>query len=158
MWIKENFPDENQEVSYLPWAIGQPNGFTSQGCMTYDFGRQGYNDRECTELNCFPCILQSNRFFKIRGLPEELQGLNVMDIDYKVQIENKAITFHGFLGLSTILWNSDSDKWILKSGNKDLGSSVGSHLFIIGTHKWNFNYNKKIELYLKLTQVRGIHK
>ena len=153
MLINDNISDENQEVSYLPWVFGQPNGFTSQQCLVYDFGKGGYNDRECTEINCFPCIMQPNRYFKIRGLPEELQRLNVIDIDYKAHIENETITFYGFLGLSTILWNSDSEKWILKAEDKDLGSSVGSHFIIIGTHKWNLNYKENIELDLKITQV-----
>ena len=153
LWINGNSADENQEVSYLPWAFDQPNGFTSQQCMVYDFGRGGYNDKECTDKFCIPCILQKKGFFKIRGLPGDLQAMDVVDIDYKANIGLENITFHGFLGQSTIYWDQESEKWILKTQNKDLGSSMGSHLFIIGTHKWNLNYKKNIELDLKLTQV-----
>ena len=121
--------------------------------MTFTFERGGYNDKECTELMCFPCLMPANNFFKIRGLPKELQTLEVVDIGYILNINLNNITFQGFSGLSFIVWDEVVENWVIKLTNKDLGWSFGSNFSPIGVHKWNLHFKKNMTLDLKLTQV-----
>ena len=121
--------------------------------MTFDFERGGYNDKECTEFMFFPCLMPANNFFKIRGLPEELQDLEIVDLDYILLINMKDVTFQGFSGLSNIVWDPLFDRWVIKLKNKELGWSFGSSFSPIGTHRWHLHYKTNITLDLKLSQV-----
>ncbi len=125
--------------------------------MTFDFVRGGYNDKECTEFMCFPCLMPANNFFKIRGLPQDLQDLEVIDINYILNINMENVTFQGFSGLSTIVWDPVLDRWVIKLKNKEFGWSHGSSFSPIGLHRWNVHHKTNMIIDLKLTQVFSIN-
>ena len=156
-WIFDNDSDLNLDVEYLPWANDQPNGFTSQKCVSFDSQRNGYNDEDCsTKTNfCIPCQLPKDVFFHLRGLPLNLQTQEVLDVDYVISIEPKRVSFNGFTGLSSIIWEPFSMNWLILSVGKVIGSYNGSNNYPIGLLTWDLFHKENITINLKFTQVRN---
>ncbi len=151
-WISDN-DDGNLEIDYLPWASDQPNGFSSQKCMSFDSVRYGYHDEECTSKMCIPCQLPKYIFFHLRGLPLNLQEQDLLDVDYIVSIEPGRVSFEGFSGLSSIILDPFSQNWKIISLGKVIGSYNGTKIYPIGLSTWDLFLERNVTLDLKLAQV-----
>jgi hypothetical protein len=51
IWV--NGCNKSEEVKYLPWMKGQPNGYPIQSCVKAQLAEYGYNDMECNSERCF---------------------------------------------------------------------------------------------------------
>ena len=64
VWV--NSVDLNKQVTFLPWAIGQPNGvLIDQNCIIVSQETNNYNDIGCEELHLFACSLEKNKVWLI---------------------------------------------------------------------------------------------
>ena len=64
VWV--NSDDLNKQVTFLPWAIGQPNGvLIDQNCIIVSQETNNYNDIGCEELHLFACSLEKNKVWLI---------------------------------------------------------------------------------------------
>jgi len=146
------------EIKYLPWAFDQPNGLSSQKCLSFDLAKTGYNDEECSSKYCIPCHLPKDAFFHLRGLPIEIQGQEILDIDYIVSIDSEKVSFDGFSGLSSIIPEPFSKKWKIVSLGQVIASNNGSRSYPIGLLSWDFFLlEQNVTMNLKLTQVRYVN-
>ena len=151
-WIYDDDFDSNSEVDYLPWAYDQPNGFSSQKCMSFDSNRSGYNDEECSSKYCSPCQLPKDIYFHLRGLSIDLQ--DILDIDYILYMDSARVSFDGFSGISSIILDPFSKNWEIISFDKVIGYYNQSKNYPIGLFTWDFFLEKNLTVDLKLSQVR----
>jgi hypothetical protein len=156
-WIFDDDSGSNVEIKYLPWAFDQPNGLSSQKCLSFDLAKTGYNDEECSSKYCIPCHLPKDAFFHLRGLPVEIQGQEILDIDYIVSIDSEKVSFDGFSGLSSIIPEPFSKKWKIVSLGQVIASNNGSRNYPIGLLSWDFFLEQNVTMNLKLTQVRYVN-
>ena len=150
-WVSDDKSGGDFEVDYLPWAFDQPNGLSSQKCLSFDSQRNGYSDEECSSKFCFPCQLPKDVFFNMRGLPIDLQDL--FDTDYVVYIDPAKVGFDGFSGLSSVVWEPFLKRWQIVSLGIVVGSYNGTKSYPIGLGSWNFFLEQNVTHELKLTQV-----
>jgi hypothetical protein len=162
VWV--NGYNESEEVKYLPWAKGQPNGNKMQACVRAQLIDYGYNDANCNSERCFNVIIAKSPTFHLRG--PCVSGDN-FDSKYFYNFDAQKLNqymFQGFSGKSMIIRNGNV--WNLKVYNATLNEFVltASVLkmgkFPFGTQNWTFNiecenrYLRNSEI--KLTKVRHL--
>ena len=135
-----------EEVNYLPWMSGQPNGYPIQNCVGYE--KKGYNDNLCEEQRCFVAKFKKSPVFHLRG---QCALNETIDIKYVFKFDALAMDifmFQGFSGKSNIIGNFSRNVWeLVISHNYTIKkSTVIASLFNIrnfpfGTNNWTFNHN-----------------
>ncbi len=144
--IEEEFVEVNLNKSYpyeIPWAEGQPNGESTQPCVSTDEYANSSTvvDIECNMKYCFACYLTSFQIFRVKGT-----CMDGLDIDTKYTLKsdpliNGQLMFQGMSGVSVIRKLQNSSTWALMNGaNATLKvATIGtksSSLFPIGVNKW----------------------
>ena len=70
-WVTLSEVNQTQ-VTFLLWALGQPNGeLTSQDCIM-SMPQRGYFDSLCEDNNWFYCTLNMTILLRLRGLQQQL--------------------------------------------------------------------------------------
>ncbi len=160
IWV--NGYNKSEEVKYLPWMKGQPNGYPIQNCVKAQLVEYGYNDIEYTSERCFNVYAAKSPIFHLRG--PCVAGDN-FDSKYVYNFEagkSNQYLFQGFSGKSMIIRNANV--WYLKFYNTTLNEFVFTAFllkmgkFPFGTQNWTF-YKDCENVYwknslIKLTKVR----
>ena len=160
-WIS----DDGQEVAYLPWDEGQPNGDGTQSCVV--FSGSGYNDNACSSVKAHLCEVKKYPPWRLRGPCSNEKRLDTRFAFHKD--DNNLFEFRGYSGLSSIVGKPDSDSWemvILEDGGKlkTVGTRKPFGQFPLGLTYWQINegfcgsVGKKETLPLKLTKVKEQNK
>ena len=80
------------------------SGDQYQTCVAYYSDNDGYGDEECGMSYCFACNLQTDVFFKLKGICAELGADSAtVDNNYVLEMGNprkNMFSFRGFNGLT----------------------------------------------------------
>ena len=162
LWV--NAYNLSEEVKYLPWLEGQPNGYPMQNCVIAELNDFGYKDIECQDEICFNVYAAKSPIFRLRG--PFVTGEN-FDSKYVYYFEDKSNEniFQGFSGKSMIIKNNDY--WDLKIYNNTLKNfqriALLKNRFNLpfGAQNWTFTYKYENivgrDYLIKLTKVRILH-
>jgi hypothetical protein len=158
-WI--NVYNLTEEITYLPWTDGEPNGYPFQNCVTSD--NEGYSDRECDDDKCFVCNFTKSPIFHLRG-PCALDTNIDSKYIFNFHLNKKGdYVFQGFAGLTDIVGNVARNSWEFVSYNLTSGQTnvIGTLSPLkelpVGYNTWKLmipsgnDKNKTVEL--KLTKV-----
>ena len=166
VWIedgpKENDRDKNERnkvAEFLPWSIGQPNGFEYERCVILTYNNKRYFDVTCERKYCSFCSFDNEIHFTLRGLKES------SDVDSKYIFlprlqKRESFVFMGHLDHYIIFYmlENNMEIWDVKtnriSGYHN-GSNFGDENPSIGAKKWKMlnEYSKLYETSLKFSQV-----
>ena len=129
--------------SRLPWwwnpNLSLLSGGKFQRCTIFhsDVTQIGYGDEECTMPTCFACNLQSEVFFKLKGIcGESITGSDVIDTDYLMLLGNPCMNcfhFRGFTGLTGIAFHDETQQWILNSYRFEFNGTLKETLLLATT-------------------------
>jgi hypothetical protein len=140
IWL--NRSNITEQVTYLNWMTGQPNGYPSQNCITAEQG--GYSDTECNDKRCFMGLFKKSPIFHLRGQYTYNPAVDDLYIFKFELIASSVYKFQGFSGLSDIIGNFDGYSWRLITYNKttDTSDYIGSlsdvSKFPFGTRIWYY--------------------
>ena len=148
------------QVTFLLWALGQPNGeLTSQDCIM-SMPQRGYFDSLCEDNNWFYCTLNMTILLRLRGLQQQQ---SVIDTDYFISVDSmdsEVFTFRGVTGLTNILHNFTEENWNIETNGKSsqiLGVYKDANRFPIGKREWFLKNGETraldLSAQLKLTKV-----
>ncbi len=138
LWL--NRRNITEQVTFLNWMIGQPNGYPSQNCITAD--KNGYSDTKCSEKRCFLGLFKKSPIFHLRG---QIAANSAVDNLYTFKFElitKNVYKFQGFSGLSDIIGNFDVNAWLIITYNTTtdtydyIGSLGDASRFPFGTNTW----------------------
>jgi hypothetical protein len=160
VWV--NGYNKSEDVKYLPWMKGQPNGYPIQNCVKAQLAEYGYNDIDCESERSFNVNAAKSPIFHLRG--PCIAGDN-FDSKYVYNFDagkSNQYLFQGFSGKSIIIRNANV--WNLKVYNTTLNEfvltafSLKTSKFPFGTQNWTF-YKDCENMYwknslIKLTKVR----
>ena len=131
-WIRYG----TNEVAFLPWTKGQPNGMGLQDCIIGD--HKGYYDTDCHDQHCSYCQTQRYHFLNLRGSCFKDSRIDSKYVLFKN--ENEEFIFQGFSGKSFIIAGSDNNIWNLVVGDQlnqtVIGTMESSSNFPIGIRNW----------------------
>jgi hypothetical protein len=140
LWLNKS--NITEQVTFLNWMTGQPNGYPSQNCITAE--QSGYSDTKCGEKKCFMGLFKKSPIFHLRG---PCTANPAVDNSYTFKFEliaNSIYKFQGFSGLSDIILNFEGYSWDLITYNSTTDSSlrIGNlrdvNKFPFGTNIWYF--------------------
>ena len=102
LWINDNLSN-GEEVTFLPWDWGQPNGYPRQNCTSaYKIPNTTYWDSDCiNSMYCFPCRFVGEVIFSLRG---KCANSLLIDINYILRIDlldDGEYILQGFSGIIT---------------------------------------------------------
>ena len=137
-WVNSHKPSE--EISFLPWMEGQPNGFDFQNCVCFKDGN--YSDIECNYEHCFVCDFIKSPIFYLRGI---CPGKEDIDSKYTFNFQsnkNGDYIFQGLAGLTNIVGSVAKNSWefiTYNRTNKDpiiIGTLSPLKKLPIGANTW----------------------
>lgn len=104
-WISDSKSSVGEEVTFLPWAWGQPNGYPRQNCTSaYNYPLTTYWDSDCINSKyCFACQFVGEVFFSLRG---KCAKSILIDITYILRIDliqDGKYILQGFSGMKNTL-------------------------------------------------------
>ena len=161
-WLKRS--NLTEQVTYLKWTTGQPNGYPDQNCISVE--PSGYSDADCNGKRCFLGKFKRSPVFHVRGktvIDPATDNLYSFNFDSIAQNKYK---FQGFSGLSDIIGDFYFEDWSMKTYNITTGVSkvigyleVENFLYVVsefpfGTTSWDL-YTQELSL-MKISKVNII--
>jgi hypothetical protein len=140
LWLNKS--NITEQVTFLNWMTGQPNGYPSQNCITAE--QSGYSDTECNDKRCFMGLFKKSPIFHLRGQCTTNPAVDDLYIFKFELIASSVYKFQGFSGLSDIIGNFDGYSWRIITYNKttDTSDYIGYlsdvSKFPFGTRIWYF--------------------
>ena len=107
---------DNNEVDFLPWAEGEPNGVTiDEDCIAFTRKSDKYVDVKCSGKRCFSCQFKQNTIFHLKGLCDEQDFIDRNYVLQQDKLKAGKLEFYGLSEKSFIVTYPNSTKWELMS-------------------------------------------
>ncbi len=104
IWIDDINSSVGQEVKFLPWEWGQPNGYPLENCTyAYNIQNTTYWDSDCTDSKyCFFCKFVGEVVFNLRGKCSKSDNIDTTYILRIDLLDAGEYVLQGFSGMNTI--------------------------------------------------------
>ena len=115
-WMGDPLLNRGSEETFLPWELGQPNGFLIQQCVIVDTRTGKYFDVECTPTDvskyCLFCSFPKNINFYLRGI-DSSQNVNSHYIFLPQLQKPNTIKLEGYYNWD-VKWNMSAGMWYIE--------------------------------------------
>jgi hypothetical protein len=157
LWL--NGSHTSEEIKYLPWMIGQPNGNEVQDCISAS--KDGYSDNDCQKKRCFICKMSKYPVFHLRGPFTDSQDFDTKYVFLHDWKNNPDYILQGFSALTKIVGNRSTNSWDFVLNQKQNVSMIAQINDLknlpFGTKNWtrtsNDGKNQSILFLMKLSRV-----
>jgi len=158
IWLNGN--NILEEIKYLPWMTGQPNGNEVQNCISAS--KDGYSDNECQKERCFICKMTKYPVFHLRGLFTDSQEFDTKYVFLHDLKNNTDYIFQGFSALTKIVGSRSKNSWdFVLNAHQSKNSSIIAKIdnlknLPFGTKNWTRTTNdgklQSITILVKLSK------